>query len=103
MNSAITSCCSAAPAHEVWNFSDCTAVKCRPGAIQPLHGARSKTASYRLFYTLAAPLMPLLRRLWPRAILSTESMGDAMLNAARHGGPGGVLESADIYTLARGR
>ena len=75
----------------------------RPSAIQPLHGARSKTTSYRVFYTLAAPLMPLLRRLWPRAILSTESMGDAMLNAARRGGPGGVLESADIYALAGGR
>jgi uncharacterized protein YbjT (DUF2867 family) len=73
----------------------------RPGAIQPLHGARSKTSSYRIFYALAAPLMPLLRRLWPRAILSTESMGDAMLNAARRGGPGGVLESAAIYELAR--
>src|SRR5471032_923539 len=75
----------------------------RPGAIQPLHGARSKTTSYRIFYSLLAPLMPLLRRLCPRAILSTESMGDAMLNAARRGGPGGVLESGDIYTLARGR
>ena len=72
----------------------------RPGAIQPLHGARSKTTSYRILYLLAAPLMPLLRRLWPRAILSTASMGDAMLNAARRGGPGGVLESAAIHALA---
>lgn len=75
----------------------------RPGAIEPLHGARSKTASYRVLYALMAPLMPLLRRLWPRAILSTENMGDAMLNAARLGGPGGVLESGAIYDLARPR
>lgn len=72
----------------------------RPGVIQPLHGIRSKTASYRVFYTLAAPLMPLLRRLLPRAILSTDSVASAMLNAARRGAPGGVLESAAIYDLA---
>src|SRR6476469_6135666 len=35
----------------------------RPGLIQPLHGIRSKTRSYRVFYTLSAPVLPLLKRL----------------------------------------
>lgn len=73
----------------------------RPGIIQPLHGARSKTASYRTFYSLAAPLMPLLRRMFPRSILTTESIGIAMLEVAQHGAPGAVLETADIYAAAR--
>ena len=30
----------------------------RPGTIAPLHGIKSKTRSYRLFYALAGPLLP---------------------------------------------
>jgi uncharacterized protein YbjT (DUF2867 family) len=73
----------------------------RPGMIQPLHGARSKTASYRVFYTLFKPLLPLLRAAFPRQILSTESVGLAMLEAVRRGAPQPVLETADIYALGR--
>ena len=71
----------------------------RPGMIQPLHGARSKTTSYRVFYTLLKPLLPLLRAVFPRRILSTESVGLAMLEAVRRGAPKPVLETADIYAL----
>ncbi len=74
----------------------------RPGIIQPLHGVRSKTAAYRVFYTVAAPLLPLLRALFPRSLLTTEIIGLAMLNAARRGAPQPVLEVADINALARG-
>lgn len=72
----------------------------RPGAIQPLHGIRSKTASYRLFYTLTKPLLTPLRLLLPSVMLSTEIMGEAMLAVARHGAPKAVLEAADIRALA---
>jgi hypothetical protein len=72
----------------------------RPGVIQPLHGIRSKTPSYRLVYTLTRPLLPLLRALLPNMILTTESVGRAMLAAARHGAPKSVLESGDIRALA---
>src|SRR5476649_1188548 len=34
----------------------------RPGAIQPLHGARSKTTSYRVFYSVLGPLLTFVRR-----------------------------------------
>jgi len=73
----------------------------RPAMIQPLHGARSKTAAYRTFYALTAPLMPLLRWLFPKSILTTEIIGVAMLEVAQHGAPRAVLETADISAAAR--
>lgn len=73
----------------------------RPGIIQPLHGIRSKTGSYRWFYTLTRPLLPLLRALMPNTILSTEIVGRAMLAVARHGAPKAVLEAADISAMGR--
>jgi uncharacterized protein YbjT (DUF2867 family) len=72
----------------------------RPGIIQPLHGIRSKTPSYQLFYSLTRPLLTPLRMLFPNAILTTQIMGQAMLNAARQGAPKAVLESKDIRMLA---
>lgn len=68
----------------------------RPAIIVPLHGERSKTRAYRLFYTLAAPLLPLLRRALPRYVTTTEHLGRAMLAVARRGSPKPVLENADI-------
>ena len=68
----------------------------RPGIIQPLHGIRSKTKAYQTFYTIAGPLLPLLKRLFPRAITTTEQIGRAMLNVARHGAPSTILDSAAI-------
>ncbi len=72
----------------------------RPGIIQPLHGSQSKTPSYRRFYQWTRPLLPLLKRCFPRAILTTEEVGLAMLNAARRGSGRFVLESRDIAALA---
>ncbi len=73
----------------------------RPGFIEPAHGERSKTAAYRIFYSVAKPVLPLARRLFPRHILTTEQIGRAMLRAAREGAPKPVLEAPDIYELAR--
>jgi uncharacterized protein YbjT (DUF2867 family) len=72
----------------------------RPGVVQPMHGVRSRTAAYRILYSMTAPLIPLLRRLLPNQILTTEEMGRAMLNAVRRGAPTRVLESRDIHRLA---
>ncbi|MFL9925157.1 epimerase [Herbaspirillum lusitanum] len=71
----------------------------RPGVIQALHGARSRTPLYRIFYVFAAPLMPLARRLMPDQVLTTEVIGRAMLNVARHGADRRLLESPDINRL----
>ena len=69
--------------------------------IQPLHGIRSKTASYRLFYSLTKPVLPLLRMLLPGLVLTTEIIGQAMLAVARHGAPKAVLEAGDIQRIGR--
>ena len=72
----------------------------RPGVIQPLHGVRSKTRLYHVFYVLLAPLLSTARRLFPAHVQTTESLGRAMLAVARHGAPGAVLEPADLNALA---
>jgi uncharacterized protein YbjT (DUF2867 family) len=72
----------------------------RPGIIQPVHGARSRTTAYRVGYALASPLLPLLRLLFPRYILTTEEIGRAMIHVARRGAPKKVLESWDIQECA---
>lgn len=72
----------------------------RPGMIQPV-GVKSKTTSYRWFYTLTKPLLPVLRSILPDQILSTPQVGQAMLAAVRHGAPKRVLESPDINALSK--
>ena len=73
----------------------------RPGIIVPLHGIKSKTAFYRVFYTLTKPLLPLLHAAFPNHVLTTEQIGRAMLAVAKHGFPKRVLESMDIRVAAR--
>jgi uncharacterized protein YbjT (DUF2867 family) len=73
----------------------------RPGVIQPLHGIKSKTASYRLAYVVLNPLLPLAKRLFPDTILTTEDVGRAMLQVARNGAGRAILEAGDIARLAR--
>ncbi len=72
----------------------------RPGMIQPV-GVKSKTTSYRWFYTLTKPLLPALRAMMPDQILSTPQVGQAMLAAVRNGAPKRVLESPDINALSK--
>ncbi|MFJ5296482.1 epimerase [Pseudomonas sp. NPDC088368] len=72
----------------------------RPGVIQPLNGVRSKTALYRSLYAVMAPLLTLMRRVWPNVVLTTETLGQAMLNSVRRGAEKPVLEARDINALA---
>jgi len=72
----------------------------RPGFMEPLYGARSRTTIYRVFYTLAKPLLPLLRRAFPDSVLTTQQIGQAMLTVARDGYPRRVLQSKDIRAAA---
>src|SRR5215211_1352070 len=71
----------------------------RPGLIVPMHGVRSKTRLYRAFYTVTMPLLPALKALFPRAIVTTEQLGRLMLRLARSGYSKRVLETADLATL----
>ncbi|MFJ1762976.1 epimerase [Amycolatopsis sp. NPDC088138] len=73
----------------------------RPGYIQPLHGITSKTPLYRTIYRVVAPLYPVLRRLAPRAVTTTEEIGRAMLEVAAHGYERQILENADITAAAQ--
>jgi uncharacterized protein YbjT (DUF2867 family) len=73
----------------------------RPGFIQPMHGIRSRTRLYRLIYAVVRCLGPLVRRAFPEATLTTESLGRAMLAIARSGAPKQVLEPRDLNALAK--
>jgi uncharacterized protein YbjT (DUF2867 family) len=73
----------------------------RPGIIEPLHGARSRTPLYRVFYTVGKPLLLLIRCAFPDQILTTEQVGRAMLAVARHDFPRQILESKDIRAAAK--
>ena len=68
----------------------------RPGFIQPLHGIQSRTALYRFFYAIIASVYPVLRRLAPKYVTTTEDLGRAMIQVAKSGAPKRVLEMADI-------
>lgn len=72
----------------------------RPAVIQPLNNAVSKTSSYRIFYKVLGPLLTVGRRLFPTRVLSTEVIGQAMLQIARHGAPVPVLEAEAIYNVS---
>ena len=71
----------------------------RPGAIQPLHGVRSKTAWVQGIYVATAPLLSFLHQVAPNYVTTTEEVGRAMLNVVRHGYPKPVLEMEDIHKL----
>jgi uncharacterized protein YbjT (DUF2867 family) len=73
----------------------------RPGFIQPLQGIKSHTKIYRLLYAVLAPFYPLLKRVFPKFVTSTEQVGKAMLAAAKHGAGKSVLNTQDINKLAQ--
>jgi uncharacterized protein YbjT (DUF2867 family) len=72
----------------------------RPGLIEPLDGITSKTSSYRVFYKLAKPFLVITRALLPNMILTTQDIGQAMLNVARGRAKKSILEVSDIRALA---
>jgi uncharacterized protein YbjT (DUF2867 family) len=68
----------------------------RPGFIQPMYGATSKTGWYRAAYAVTAPMMPVFSRIAPGYVTSTDRLGQAMLRAARTGFPSPVVENRDL-------
>ena len=71
----------------------------RPGAIVPLHGIKSKTKLYQVFYTALGPLLPMMYKVFPQYVTTTEQIGRAMLMVAKQGAPKSVLENSDINTI----
>jgi uncharacterized protein YbjT (DUF2867 family) len=68
----------------------------RPGFIQPTQGIVSKTRFYRYVYAVTAPLIPLLRRVAPKYVSSTDRLGQAMLHAVRTGYPDHRVENEHL-------
>src|SRR5208283_1961661 len=50
----------------------------RPALILPLHGIKSKTRLYRVFYAVMGPILPLLYAVAPRYVTTTERVARAM-------------------------
>jgi uncharacterized protein YbjT (DUF2867 family) len=71
----------------------------RPGYIQPMHGVKSKTPVYRVFYVVLSWLYPVIRLVARKYAITTEDLGRAMIKIARSGAPKRVLENADIEAL----
>jgi hypothetical protein len=72
----------------------------RPGFIQPVHGVTSRTRWYRMAYAATAPLAPVVRRVFPGALATTEQVGLAMLTVASAGWPDRILGTRDIVAAA---
>lgn len=69
----------------------------RPGAIQPLHGVRSKTPWVQALYVATGPLLSFLHQVAPKYVTTTEEVGRAMLSVAKRGYPKPILEMEDIH------
>lgn len=81
-----------APFRAAWMF--------RPGFVQPVKGVRSRTRLYNAVYAVLGPLHPVLERIVPARVTTTERLGLAMIRAARDGAPAPVLENRDINEMA---
>ena len=76
------------PFKSVYNF--------RPGFIRPTPGLKNAYKAYKYF----TPVYPLLRKLFPRHVVTLEEIGLAMINAAATGYEKHILENKDIAKLA---
>jgi uncharacterized protein YbjT (DUF2867 family) len=72
----------------------------RLGALYAAHGEVSKTRWTRIAYAIVGPLLPLVRAIAPGAVITTEELGQAMIQMARKGVPKRVLENRDLRALA---
>lgn len=79
---------------------DMRAYMFRPGYIRPVDGAVPGTRLYRALYGLTSWLHPLVRRIAPDRVTTTEVLGRAMPAVVRLAGEGPhVLETRDINRL----
>lgn len=79
---------------------DMRAYMFRPGWIQPLHGERSRTGWYRTMYAAASWLYPVVRRVAPGHVTTTQALGRAMLAVVGLEGAGPhILHSPEINRL----
>lgn len=72
----------------------------RPAYVHPEEGVASKTAVYRAFYAVLAPLYPVLRRILPGYVTTTGTLARAMIEVVAGGYERNVLRSRDFEALA---
>ena len=72
----------------------------RPGFIQPVRGVRSKTEWYQAFYTVLAPLSPVIRTLFPGIATTTSAVGRAMIRLGLEGYAKPIVTTREINLLA---
>jgi uncharacterized protein YbjT (DUF2867 family) len=75
----------------------------RPGYIQPMHGVKSKTPLYQVFYMVLSWLYPVIRLVARKYAITTEDLGRGMIKIAKSGAPKHVLENSDIEALVSPR
>lgn len=75
----------------------------RPGYIQPMKGIRSKTRLYQSLYTALSWLYPVLARVMPNRVTTTEKHGRAMIAVSLRGYSKSILDPQDINELAKTR
>jgi uncharacterized protein YbjT (DUF2867 family) len=75
----------------------------RPGYIQPMHGVKSKTPLYQVFYMVLSWLYPVIRLVARKYAITTEDLGRGMIKIAKSGAPKRVLENSDIEALVSPR
>lgn len=68
----------------------------RPGGILPLNGVKSKTKIYQAAYMILKPAYPIIKKMFPNSIITSEEIGRAMINIAIEGDNKRILESIDI-------
>ncbi len=79
---------------------DMRAYMFRPAWIQPVHGERSRTGWYRAAYAATSWLYPVLRRVAPKHVTTTETLARAMLAVTRlEGEDPHILHSPEINRL----
>ncbi len=71
----------------------------RPGVIQPVKGVKSKTRLYQTIYDVLGPVLSLVRKIRPDAVITTEDIGLAMLEVARRGASKAILDTADLKAI----
>ncbi|HEY3985239.1 semialdehyde dehydrogenase [Cedecea sp.] len=72
----------------------------RPAFILPTADVQSRTASYRLLYTVIAPIMRLISATTGKRFLSIIDIGNAMLNITRFGVKKAIMAKPDIVACA---
>jgi len=76
------------PIKKLYNF--------RPGYIHPVGGIKHSLKMGRII----GPLFPILNKLFPNGVTTTEEFGLAMINSAIYGFEKSILENKDIRALA---